>query len=102
MKRLYIAIFALSAIFFGVAGKSTRGVFAPDRVFLVGEEMFVANRAANQLVKLSKDGKTIEQEVKLQSPVTDLVQTPNGDLWATCEGNMGWLYKLDKERLSVE
>ncbi len=102
MKRLYIAIFALSAILLGVAGKSTRGVFAPDRVFLVGEEMFVANRAANQLVKLSKDGKTIEQEVKLQSPVTDLVQTPKGDLWATCEGNMGWLYKLDKERLSVE
>ena len=102
MKRLYIAIFALSAILLGVAGKSTKGVFAPDRLFLIEGKMFVANRAANQLVRLSADGKSIEEKVKLHSAVTDLVQTPDGDLWVACEGNMGWLYKLDKERLSVE
>ena len=102
MKRLYIAIFALSAILLGVAGKSTKGVFAPDRLFLIEGKMFVANRAANQLARLSADGKYIEEKVKLHSAVTDLVQTPDGDLWVACEGNMGWLYKLDKERLSVE
>ena len=102
MKRLYIAIFALSAILLGVAGKSTKGVFAPDRLFLIEGKMYVANRAVNQLARLSADGKYIEEKVKLHSAVTDLVQTPDGDLWVACEGNMGWLYKLDKKRLSVE
>lgn len=102
MKRLYIAIFALSAVLLGVAGKSTRGVFAPDRLFLVEGRMYVANRAAKQLVKLSADGTAIEKRIKLNSAVTDLAQTPDGDLWVACEGNMGWLYQIDKERLSVE
>ena len=67
MKRLYIAIFALSAILLGVAGKSTKGVLAPDRLFLIEGKMFVANRAANQLARLSADGKSIEEKVKTRT-----------------------------------
>ena len=102
MKRLYIAIAVVSAVVLGMAGKSTKSVFAPDRLFLVGDELVVANRAAQQLVKLSADGTSIEQSLKLASAVTDLVQLPDGDLWVACEGNTGWLYKVDGERFAVQ
>lgn len=102
MKRLYIAIAVVSAVVLGMAGKSTKSVFAPDRIFVVGDELVVANRAAKQLVKLSADGTTIQKKLNLKSAATDLVQLPDGDMWVACEGNMGWLYKVDGERFAVQ
>ena len=60
MKRLYIAIAIVSVVLLSMAGKSTKSVFAPDRIFVVGDGLVVANRAAQQLVKLSADGTSIE------------------------------------------
>ena len=102
MKKIYIAIAVVSVVILSMAGKSTKSVFAPDRVFVVGDELVVANRAAKQLVKLSADGMAIQKKLNLKSAATDLVQLPDGDLWVACDGNMGWLYRVDVERFAVQ
>ena len=102
MKKIYIAIAVVSAVILGMAGKSTKSVFSPDRIFVVGDELVVANRAAKQLVKLSADGTSIEKRLNLKSAATDLVQLPDGDVWVVCDGNMGWMYRVDGERFAVQ
>ena len=101
MKRLFVIVLLLSAVVLNMAGKSTKTMFAADRIFAVGDELVVANRAAKQLAKLSADASQIVKTLNLATPATDLALLPSGDMWVACEGNMGWLYLVDGERFAV-
>lgn len=103
MKRLFFVITAFSALLLILSAKTTTEIFSPDRMFLSEDNtLLVANRAANTLVALAEDGKSIEHKVKFASPLNDLTQTPDGFLWAVCDGNNGWIYKLDGKKLSIK
>ncbi len=102
MKKIGFVIFIATAIILGVANMPSVGQFAPDGLFVVGGDLLVANRASRELLRLSADGKRVEKQVKLASAVTDLAQGAESELWLTCEGVNGWLYKVDAEKLSVE
>lgn len=102
MKRIFTIVLILSAVVLVLSGKSTRSIFSPDRLFIVGDGMVVANRAERQLLKLTADGQNVAEELKLSTAVSDLVQLPDGDMWVACEGNTGWLYLVDGERFAVK
>lgn len=102
MKRLFVAIVVVSVVILCMAGKSTKGMFAPDKLFVIEDNLVVANRAEKQLVRLSPECGGVDKKLKLSSAVTDLVQLPDGDLWVACDGNMGWMYRVDGERFSVQ
>ena len=103
MKRLFFAVVIISAIIGGIYGKSVRTLFAPDRIFIVGEDkrLVVANRAEHQLWLLSEEME-VEKRLKFEAAVTDLAVLPDGRAWVTCEGNDGWLYEIDIDRFSIK
>lgn len=103
MKRLFFAVVIISAIIGGIYGKSVRTLFAPDRIFIVGEDkrLVVANRAEHQLWLLSEEME-FEKRLKFEAAVTDLAVLPDGRAWVTCEGNDGWLYEIDIDRFSIK
>ena len=103
MKRLFFAVVIISAIIGGIYGKSVRMLFAPDRIFIVGEDkrLVVANRAERQLWLLSEEME-VEKRLKFEAAVTDLAVLPDGRAWVTCEGNDGWLYEIDIDRFSIK
>ena len=102
MRKLAFVIFVASAIILGVASMPSVGQFAPDGLFVVGGELLVANRGSHDLLRLSSDGKRVEKQLKLASAVTDLAEGADGELWLTCEGSRGWLYKVDAEKLAIK
>lgn len=78
-------------------------VFAPDRIFIVGEDkrLVVANRAERQLWLLSEEME-VEKRLKFEAAVTDLAVLPDGRAWVACEGNDGWLYEIDIDRFAIK
>lgn len=102
MRRLGVIILSLSLLLLAVAGKSTKRLVAVDRMFVVGEDLVVANRAAKQLLRLNPDGGQVLGCIELATAATDLAQLPNGDMWVACEGNTGWMYLVDGERFAVK
>ena len=97
MKKILIPVSIIAVLLCTAAKDADQTVISPDRLFLAdnGKSLFVTNRAGSELIKMSADGKEMEQKVEFSSPVNAMTQDPDGNLWVVCDGNYGMMYQLD-------
>ena len=96
MKKILIPVSIIAVLLCTAAKDADQTVISPDRLFLAdnGKSLFVTNRAGSELIKMSADGKEMEQKVEFSSPVNAMTQDPDGNLWVVCDGNYGTMYPL--------
>ena len=104
MKKILIPVSIIAVLLCTAAKDADQTVISPDRLFLAdnGKSLFVTNRAGSELIKMSADGKEMEQKVEFSSPVNAMTQDPDGNLWVVCDGNYGMMYQLDGKKLSIQ
>ena len=103
MKKILIPVSIIAVLLCTAAKDADQTVISPDRLFLAdnGKSLFVTNRAGSELIKMSADGKEMEQKVEFSSPVNAMTQDPDGNLWVVCDGNYGMMYQLDGTGVSI-
>ena len=65
MKKILIPVSIIAVLLCTAAKDADQTVISPDRLFLAdnGKSLFVTNRAGSELIKMSADGKEMEQKV---------------------------------------
>lgn len=103
MRKLWIPFSIVALLLLCGGWQQSATTVAPDRLFLTdnGKTLFVANKANNELLKMSADGQKVEKRISFASPVNALTQDPSGRLWVVCDGNNGMLYELDGKKHRV-
>lgn len=102
MKKLLIP-FSIVAILLCASWQQSATTVSPDHLFVAdgGRSLFVTNKAANELMKMSADGQKVQKKIRFASPVNAMTQSGDGRLWVVCDGNNGMLYELDGKKYSV-
>lgn len=100
---IYIALLALHTAGLTLTGCTTSpDLFSPDHIWSTANgELLIANRGANELLRLDATLKPTDVKATLTSPVNDLLQTADHRLWVISDGSEGALYELNPEDLSV-
>lgn len=103
MKKVRILSIALACGMLTACNGLGTGTFAPDRLFAPhgSENLYVANRAENELIRLNPDFTTTANKATLKSPVNDMDVDANGNIWVVCDGYQGELCQLNPADLSL-
>lgn len=96
-------ILTMYVLLFILTGCGENKVFSPDNILVSkkGDKLWVANRNGKELRLFNSGMEPTKVNAVFSAPVNDLLETPDGHLWAVCGNSQGNLYELDPENLSV-